>query len=73
MNRRNFYVVCIYVVWVVIGVVLAIPAAMYLLWPPRPRKEQVWVEAGRVTQLELRHPHGSCVSEESGGWLEGDE
>ena len=56
MNRRNFYVVCIYVVWVVIGVVLAIPAAMYLLWPPRPRKEQVWVEAGRVTQLELDTP-----------------
>jgi cbb3-type cytochrome oxidase subunit 1 len=56
MNGRNFYVVCIYVVWVVIGVVLAIPAAMYLSWPPRPRKEQVWVEVGKVTQLELDTP-----------------
>ena len=56
MHRRNFYLVGIYVVWVVIGVVLAIPAAMYLLWPPRPRKEEAWVEAGRVTQLELDTP-----------------
>jgi menaquinol-cytochrome c reductase iron-sulfur subunit len=56
MHRRNFNVVCIYVVWVVIGVVLAIPAAMYLLWPPRPRKEEAWVEAGRVTQLECDTP-----------------
>ena len=29
---------------------------MYLLWTPRPRKEQAWVEAGRVTQLELDTP-----------------
>jgi Rieske Fe-S protein len=56
LNRRTFYLACIYVIWAVIGLVLAVPAAVYLLWPPRPRKEQDWIEAGTVTELKLGTP-----------------
>ena len=35
---------------------LSLPAAIYLLLPPRARKEGQWVEAGDVAQLPLRAP-----------------
>jgi Rieske Fe-S protein len=56
VNRRTFYLICIYVVWTMIGLVLAIPAAVYLLWPPRPKKEPGWTEAGTVTELNVGPP-----------------
>ena len=56
MNRRTFYLICIYGLWATIGLVLAVPAAIYLLWPPRPRKKQDWTEAGTITQLKLGTP-----------------
>lgn len=56
MNRRTFYLACIYAIWALLGLVLAVPAAVYLLWPPRPRKEQDWTEAGTVTQLQIGTP-----------------
>ena len=56
LNRRTFYLICIYVIWATIGVVLAVPAAVYLLWPPRPRKQQEWTEAGTVKELKLGTP-----------------
>ena len=56
MNRRTFYLICIYVIWAMMGVVLAVPAAIYLLWPPRPRKKQDWAEAGSIAQLKLGTP-----------------
>ena len=57
MNRRTFYLACIYAIWAMIGLVLAIPAAIYLLWLPRLRKEPDWTEAGTVTQLKLGTPN----------------
>jgi menaquinol-cytochrome c reductase iron-sulfur subunit len=51
MNRRTFYLTFIYGLWALIGITLAIPAAIYLLFPPRPRKEREWVEAGNLSQL----------------------
>lgn len=56
LNRRTFYLICIYVIWATIGVVLAVPAAIYLLWPPRPKKKQDWTEAGTITQLKVGTP-----------------
>ena len=56
MNRRTFHLICIYVIWAAIAVVLAIPAAIYLLWPPRPRKGQDWTEAGTLRELKLGTP-----------------
>ena len=79
MNRRTFYLTCIYAVWTLIGVILAIPAAIYLLWPPRPRKEQDWTEAGTVTDLKSGTPRelvfrknrvdGWNVTRESTAWV----
>jgi len=65
MNRRTFYLVFIYAVWALMEVILGIPAAIYLLWPPRPKKEQDWIEAGSVAQLKVRTPPRICVSKES--------
>jgi len=60
MNRGTFYLVFIYAVWALMGVILGIPAAIYLLWPPRPKKEQDWIEVGRVAQLKVRPPTNLC-------------
>jgi len=56
MTRRGFYVSVIYGLWGLIGAALSIPAAVYLLFPPRLRKAPEFVEAGDVSQLEPRVP-----------------
>ena len=56
MNRRTFYLTFIYGLWALIGAILAIPATIYLLLPPRPRKEREWVEAGNLSQLQPEVP-----------------
>lgn len=56
-DRRNFCVTCIYSLWGLIGLALGLPAAVYLLVPPKPRKESEWVEAGDVSQLEPGVPN----------------
>jgi menaquinol-cytochrome c reductase iron-sulfur subunit len=56
MTRRGFYVSVIYGLWGLIGAALSIPAAVYLLFPPRLRKAPEFVQAGDVSQLEPRVP-----------------
>jgi menaquinol-cytochrome c reductase iron-sulfur subunit len=56
MNRRTFYLTAIYGLWALIGAALAIPAGIYLLFPPRLRKGPEWVKAGDLTQLQSRSP-----------------
>ncbi|MSO23860.1 MAG: Rieske (2Fe-2S) protein [Acidobacteria bacterium] len=51
MNRRTFHLSFIHGLSSLIGVILAIPASIYLLFPPRVKKQQEWVEAGNVSQL----------------------
>lgn len=55
-SRRSFYLTAIYGLWGVITAALALPAAVYLLWPPRARKQGEWVEAGQVSQLQPEAP-----------------
>jgi menaquinol-cytochrome c reductase iron-sulfur subunit len=55
-DRRNFLVMSIYGLGAFIGAALAVPAAVYLLWPPRPKKEMEWVEAGSLTPLQPKVP-----------------
>ena len=50
-TRRRFYSSIIYGLWALMGAALALPAAVYLLFPPKPRKESEWVEAGDITRL----------------------
>lgn len=47
---------CIYGLWGLMGLVLAVPAAVYLLWPPRPEREEEWIEAGNFRELEPEAP-----------------
>jgi hypothetical protein len=55
-DRRVFCLTCIYGLGVLIGVALVVPAAAYLLIPPKSRKESQWVEAGEISQLEPNKP-----------------
>jgi menaquinol-cytochrome c reductase iron-sulfur subunit len=56
VTRRKFYVGLIYGLWSVIAAALSIPAAIYLLFPPRLRKAPEWVEAGDISKLAPRDP-----------------
>jgi menaquinol-cytochrome c reductase iron-sulfur subunit len=38
------------------GLILGIPASVYLLWPPRPKRVSTWTEAGNITQLQFETP-----------------
>jgi menaquinol-cytochrome c reductase iron-sulfur subunit len=50
-NRRGFFLSVIYGLWALIGTALAAPALIYLLFPPRLRSGDDWVEAGDVSKL----------------------
>ncbi len=51
MPRRAFHLAVIYVLGALIGIALAIPTLVYLLLPPKTRKDTGWVDAGDVSQL----------------------
>jgi menaquinol-cytochrome c reductase iron-sulfur subunit len=55
-TRRSFHVVAIYGIWAVISAALGLPALLYLLVPPRVRRQSDWVEAGDVSQLAPNLP-----------------
>jgi menaquinol-cytochrome c reductase iron-sulfur subunit len=55
-TRRGFYVVAIYGLWAIISAALGLPALVYLLVPPKYRKQNQWVEAGDVTQFSPGMP-----------------
>lgn len=46
VTRRNFYVGVIYGLGATIAAALGLPAAIYLLFPPRVRQTDQWVEIG---------------------------
>jgi menaquinol-cytochrome c reductase iron-sulfur subunit len=56
IDRRTFYLTAIYGLWGLIGAVLATPALIYLLVPPKTRKQEEWAEAGDVSRLEPNVP-----------------
>src|SRR5436190_1262410 len=55
-TRRTLYLDVIYALWGIIITALSAPALIYLLWPPKVRRDQEWVEACDVTKLELKAP-----------------
>ena len=55
-NRRAFVLTFIYGLWGIITAALAVPAALYLLLPPRARKGDEWVQAGDTGQLQPGTP-----------------
>jgi len=55
-DRRTFFLTFIYGLWAAMGAALSIPAAVYLLLPPKLRKEQEWAEAGDVAKMTPNAP-----------------
>jgi menaquinol-cytochrome c reductase iron-sulfur subunit len=55
-TRRAFYVGFINGVMGLIGLALAAPAAIYLLFPPKPRKEAQWVRTADLSTIPAGAP-----------------
>src|SRR5437762_12103903 len=55
-TRRGFLSAIIYTLGALISLALAAPAALYLLIPPRSRKESGWVDAGDLGQFQPGQP-----------------
>ena len=55
-TRRGFYAAAIYGLWGIITAALGLPALMYLFVPPRLRRQNDWVDAGDISQLEPGNP-----------------
>jgi menaquinol-cytochrome c reductase iron-sulfur subunit len=56
LNRRAFHVSVIYGLWTAITAALSVPAAIYLLFPPRAKKKPEWTEVGDLTQIRINSP-----------------
>jgi menaquinol-cytochrome c reductase iron-sulfur subunit len=79
-DRRAFYLTVIYGLWGLISAAIAVPAAVYLFFPPRAKKGGEWVEAADLTQLKDKEPEEvvfrrnrvdgwKVTSEKSSAWL----
>jgi menaquinol-cytochrome c reductase iron-sulfur subunit len=55
-TRRRFLVGAIYAIWGTIAAALSLSAAAYLLFPPKARKSDEWVEIGDITRLGENSP-----------------
>ena len=79
-TRRSFYIRFIYATMTAIGAALAIPAGIYLLFPPKARKEAEWVDAadlasiptGTPTEISFQHNRvdgWKVTSEKTTAWV----
>jgi len=50
-SRRSFYIAIIYGVWGAITAALAIPAGIYLFFPPAARKNADWIDASDLSAI----------------------
>jgi menaquinol-cytochrome c reductase iron-sulfur subunit len=55
-DRRAFFLTMMYGLWAAIGTALSIPAAIYLLLPPKLRRDTEWTEAGDVAKMVPESP-----------------
>ena len=55
-SRRNFYVTAIYGMVAAISAALGVPALVYLLFPPKAKKENEWIEIGDITRIAPNSP-----------------
>lgn len=68
-NRRTFYLEFIYGLAALISAALAIPAGIYLLFPPRTKQSGEWVEACDLAQLPVDSPQEVAFHENRvDGW-----
>lgn len=50
-TRRSFYIASIYGLWGAITAALAIPAGIYLLFPPSAKKDAEWIETSELSAI----------------------
>jgi menaquinol-cytochrome c reductase iron-sulfur subunit len=55
-TRRNFYIGAIYGMMAAISGALGVPALIYLLFPPKAKKEEEWIEVGDITRIAPNSP-----------------
>lgn len=55
-TRRKVYTWLIHGTMSLIGAALAVPAAIYLLFPPKARKEEEWVQTADLASLPVGTP-----------------
>ena len=55
-TRRNFYVGAIYGMMAAISAALGVPALIYLLFPPKAKKENEWIEIGDIVRIAPNSP-----------------
>jgi len=55
-TRRAFQLGAIYILGGLMSLAMAVPAALYLLIPPRVRRRSGWIDAGEVGQFEPNMP-----------------
>jgi menaquinol-cytochrome c reductase iron-sulfur subunit len=55
-DRRKFHLTVTYALWAVMTGALSIPAAVYLLFPAKSKKQSGWVEAGDIAHLQPNVP-----------------
>jgi menaquinol-cytochrome c reductase iron-sulfur subunit len=56
LGRRRFQIAVIYGLGAAIGLGLTVPSVAYLLFPPKSRKEDEWVEATDLNRLDTGVP-----------------
>ena len=50
-TRRAFHLAVVYILGALIGIAMAVPTILYLLVPPKPRRQTSFIDAGDVSQL----------------------
>ena len=55
-NRRSFFEHAIHGLGAIIVAALGLPAAAYLLMPPKSKKKESWIEAGDVAKIDEKVP-----------------
>jgi menaquinol-cytochrome c reductase iron-sulfur subunit len=68
-TRRTFHLAAIYVLGALISLALAIPTVIYLLVPPKGRKQSAFIDAGDISQLTPGQPVELSFQQETlDGW-----
>jgi Rieske Fe-S protein len=55
-DRRGFFLTAVYGLWAAMATALSLPAAIYLLLPPKLRRDTEWTDAGDVTKMVRDSP-----------------
>jgi menaquinol-cytochrome c reductase iron-sulfur subunit len=55
-SRRNFFVIAIYGLWAAICAALGLPALVYLLFPPKAKGGEEWIDVGDISGLAPQVP-----------------